>query len=136
MDLCDYFSKFYSLKHCLVEKSEVWCRSLLEPYSVQFSSVTQSCMTLCHPMNCSTPGLPVHHQLPEFSQTHVHWVGNAIQPSLLPPIPPSIRTILNKCKYVKHSILDYKSHSIMLESYFFHCLHFSAIAYINGTHVD
>ena len=47
----------------------------------QFSSVTQSCPTLCNPMNCSTPGLPIHHQLPEFTQTHVHWVGDAIQPS-------------------------------------------------------
>ena len=49
--------------------------------SVQFSSVTQSCLTLCDPMNRSTPGLPVHHQLPESTQTHVHWVGDAIQPS-------------------------------------------------------
>ena len=49
--------------------------------SVQFSSVAQSCPTLCDPMNCSTPGLPVHHQLLEFTQTHVHWVGDAIQPS-------------------------------------------------------
>ena len=49
--------------------------------SVQFSSVTQSCPTLCNPMNCSTPGLPVHHQLPEFTQTHVHRVSDAIQPS-------------------------------------------------------
>ena len=47
----------------------------------QFSSVTQSCLTHCDPMDCSTPGLPVHHQLPEFTQTHVHWVGDAIQPS-------------------------------------------------------
>ena len=46
---------------------------------VQFSSVTQSCPTLCDPMNRSTPGLPVHHQLSEFTQTHVHWVGDAIQ---------------------------------------------------------
>ena len=45
------------------------------------SSVTQSCPTLCHPMDCSTPGLPVHHQLPEFAQTHVHRVGDAVQPS-------------------------------------------------------
>ena len=45
------------------------------------SSVAKSCLTLCDPMNCSTPGLPVHHQLPEFTQTHVHWVGDAIQPS-------------------------------------------------------
>ena len=50
-------------------------------FSVQFSSVAQSCLTLCDPMNCSTPGLPVHHQLPEFTQTHVHRVGDAIQPS-------------------------------------------------------
>ena len=49
--------------------------------SVQFSSVTLSCPTLCDPMNCSTPGLPVHHQLPESTETHVHWVGDAIQPS-------------------------------------------------------
>ena len=49
--------------------------------SVQFSSVAQSCPTLCNPMNRSPPGLPVHHQLPEFTQTHVHWVGDAIQPS-------------------------------------------------------
>ena len=49
--------------------------------SVQFSSVAQKCPTLCNPMNCSTPGLPVHHQLPEFTQTHVHRVGDAIRPS-------------------------------------------------------
>ena len=49
--------------------------------SVQFSSVTQSCPTLCDPMNHSTPGLPVHHQLVEFTQTHVHWVSDAIKPS-------------------------------------------------------
>ena len=77
--------------------------------SVQFSSLAQSCLTLCNPMNCSTPGLlvhyqlpepglPVHYQLPAFTQPHVHRVGNAIQPSLLccpllllPLIPPSIR---------------------------------------------
>ena len=60
-------------------------------FSVQFSSATQSCPTLCHPMNCSMPGLPVHHQLPEFTQTHVHRVGDAIQPShpLSSPSPPA-----------------------------------------------
>ena len=47
----------------------------------QFSSVTQSCPTLCDPMDCSTPGFPVHHQLPDVAQTHVHWVGDTIQPS-------------------------------------------------------
>ena len=66
-------------------------------YSVQFSLVTQSCPTLCDPLNRSTPDLPVHHQLPEFTQTHVH---RSLMPSnhlilcrsllLLPPIPPSI----------------------------------------------
>ena len=59
--------------------------------SVQFSLVTQSCLTLCDPMNCSTPDLPVHHQLPEFTQTHVHQVGDAILPShpLSSPSPPA-----------------------------------------------
>ena len=57
----------------------------------QFSSVTQSCPTLCDPMNRSTPGLPVHHQLPEFTQMHAHQVGDAIQPShpLSSPSPPA-----------------------------------------------
>ena len=59
--------------------------------SVQFSSVAQSCPTLRDPMNRSTPGLPVHHQLPEFTQTHVHRVGDAIQSShpLVSPSPPA-----------------------------------------------
>ena len=59
--------------------------------SVRFSSVTQSCPTLCNPMNCSTTGLPVHHQLPEFTQTHVHQVSDTIQPSppLSSPSPPA-----------------------------------------------
>ena len=48
---------------------------------IQFSSDAETCLTLCHPMNCSTPGLPVHQQLPEFTQTHVHQVSDAIQPS-------------------------------------------------------
>ena len=57
----------------------------------QFTSVAQSCPTLCDPMNCSMPGLPVHHQLPEFTQTHIHRVGDAIQPShpLSSPSPPA-----------------------------------------------
>ena len=56
---------------------------------VQFSSVAHSCLTLCDPVDCSTPGLPVHHQLPEFTQTHPHWVGDAIQPSH-PLLSPSL----------------------------------------------
>ena len=65
----------------------VWFSLLL----VQFSSVAQSCPTLCEPMNCSTPGLPVHHQLLEFTHTHVHLVSDAIQPShlLSSPSPPA-----------------------------------------------
>ena len=57
----------------------------------QFSSVAQSCLTLCNPMNRSTPGFPVHHQLPEFTQTHVHQVSDDIQPShpLSSPSPPA-----------------------------------------------
>ena len=72
----------------------VWMSSLMRSAvsSVQFSSVTQSCLTLCDPMNYSTPDLPVHHQLLEFTQTHVHRVGDAIQPTHLlsspsPPVP-------------------------------------------------
>ena len=53
----------------------------MEEEGVQFSSVAQSCLTLCDPMNRSTPGLPVYHQLPESTQNHIHWVGDAIQPS-------------------------------------------------------
>ena len=58
-----------------------------------FSSVAQSCPTLCHPMDCSTPGLPVHHQFPEFTQTHVHGVSDAIQLShaLLFPSSPTFK---------------------------------------------
>ena len=71
--------------------------------TLHFNSVAQSCPTLCDPMNHSTPGLPVCHQLPEFSQTHAHWVSDAIQSShplssllLLPPIPPSIKVFSNE----------------------------------------
>ena len=66
-----------------------FCRFSLA--SFQFSSVAQSCPTLCDPIECSTPGFPVHNQLPEPAQTHVHWVSDAIQPShpLLSPSPQS-----------------------------------------------
>ena len=58
----------------------------------QFSSVGQLCPTLCDPMNHGKPGFPVHHQLPEFTQIHIHWVGDAIQPSppLSSPSPPAL----------------------------------------------
>ena len=76
-----------------------------EKGSVQFCSVAQSCPTLCDPMDCSTPGLPVHHQLPEFTQTHLHWVSYAIQAShpLLSPFPPALNLFqyqgLFKCQF-------------------------------------
>ena len=72
-----------------IQKMMIMASSLIS--SVQFSSVAQSCPTLCDPMNCSMPGFPVHHQLPEFTQTHVHQVGDSIQPShpLSSPFPPA-----------------------------------------------
>ena len=75
----------------LSKKKEKENPSSVPIHSVQFSSVAQSCPTLCDPMNCSTPGPPVHHQLPEFIQTHVHRVGDTNQPShpLLSPSPPA-----------------------------------------------
>ena len=65
---------------------------LIHSCFIMLSSVTQSCLTLCDTMNCSTPGLPVHRQLLEFTQIHVHWVGDAIQPShpLLSPSSPAL----------------------------------------------
>ena len=71
------------------------------PLSVQFISVTQSCPTLCDPMNRSTPDLPVHHQLPEFTQTHVHWVGDGIQPShsLSSPSPLAFNLSQHQCLF-------------------------------------
>ena len=82
-------------KSCLLRGifiSILYCISSF-PYqnTLQFSLVAQLCPTLCDPMNCSTPGLPVHHQLPEFTQTHVHRVSDAIQPShpLSSPSPPA-----------------------------------------------
>ena len=87
-------------KGCMIDSSDVsrfhgdirgWLNIQFSPRSDQIRSVPQSCPTLCDPMNRSTPGLPVHHQLPEFTQTHIHRVGDAIQPShpLSSPSPPA-----------------------------------------------
>ena len=68
---------------------------MISHYWASVSSVTQSCPTLCSPMDCSTPGLPVQHQLPEFTQTQVHWVSDAIEPShplSSPPAPAFIQS--------------------------------------------
>jgi len=83
--ITDYYQQLYANKMDNLEEMDN-CLSL-----IQFSSVTQSCPTLCDPMNRSTAGLPVHHQLPEFTQTHVHRVSDDIQPShpLSSPSPPA-----------------------------------------------
>ena len=93
--LCD-FTFIWNLK-ILKQRVDEWLlavgrwRKWGDVGSVQFSSDTQSCPTLGDPMNCSMPGLPVYHQLPEFTQTHIHPVSDAIQPShpLSSPSPPA-----------------------------------------------
>ena len=84
------FAMILQLFTCKLKLQDV-CLFMVHMCSVQFNSVTQSCPTLCDPMNRSTPGLPVHHQLPEFTQTHVHQVSDATQPShlLSSPSPPA-----------------------------------------------
>ena len=72
-------------------------------HSVQFSLITQSCLTLCNPVDCSTPGLPVHHQLLEPTQTHVHWVGDAIPPSH--PLP-TLKESANYFSWSKHRLIN------------------------------
>ena len=89
-----YFGSFtgaHDIRARILGKDDESRRKASQRLILQFSSVTQSCLTLCDPMNRSTPGLPVHHQLPEFTQTHVHQVSDAIQPShpLSSPSPPA-----------------------------------------------
>ena len=92
---------------CLLNSVHIFIMQILKDeakhLSVKFISVAQSCPTLCDPVNCNMPGLSVHHQLLESIQTHVHWVGDAIQPShplspllLLPSIFPSISVFSNE----------------------------------------
>ena len=93
--LLDNGTSIGSCVFLLIYKTHFIVRKLIllwaNEWTVQFNSVTQLCSTLCEPMNCSTPGFPVHHQLPESTQTRVHWVGDAIQPShpLSSPSPPA-----------------------------------------------
>ena len=90
------FSVWFLCLNCsrkqLKKKKERKKEKILIEFYPSVSSVAQSCLTLCIPMNYRTPGLPVHHQLPEFAQTHVHWVSDAIQPShpLSSPSPPAL----------------------------------------------
>ena len=81
------FKPIVGLAYC----DQIWWENLLLDTWSSVSSVAQSCPSLWDPMYCSTPGLLVHHQLPEFAQTHVHWIGDAIQPShpLSSPSPPA-----------------------------------------------
>ena len=83
------FTKATTWKQSVYKENAAYTYTI--EYSVQFSSVAQSCPTLCDPMNCSTPGLPVHQQLPEFTQSHVDRVSDVIQPShpLSSPSPPA-----------------------------------------------
>ena len=97
------FSLYVSPKVGLLDHTVI-----LEPLSVQFSSVAQSCPTLCDPMDYIMPGFPVHHQLPELAQTHVHSVGDAIQPShpLLSPSPPAFNLSQHEGPLAK--VLEFK----------------------------
>ena len=92
----------------------------------QLSSVTQSCLTLCDPMNHSTPGLPVHHQLPEFTQIHVHWDSDAIQPShpLSSPSPsvPNLSQHQGLFQWVKSSHEVAKVLEFQLQHQSFQCI--------------
>ena len=86
-----YQQRYDSAHKDVTWEANMWITTLMENESVQISSVGQSCLTLYDLMNHSTPGLPVHHQLTEFTQTHLHWVSDAIQRShpLSSPSPPA-----------------------------------------------
>ena len=82
---------FWTAENCLSQCPQITFLLCGDRDTIQFSWVSQLCLTICDHMDCSTSGFPVHHQLPELSQTHVHWVSDAIQPShpLLPSSPPA-----------------------------------------------
>ena len=110
--LCPWFSRqkywiscYFLFQEIIPDQRSNSCLALpsyILKASVQFSSVTQSCPTLCDSMNGSTPGLPVHHQLPEFTQSHVHLVSDAIQPFhplSLSPSPPATNPSQNQSHF-------------------------------------
>ena len=98
---CSFVILIFLIKYNSLSNSTFWIaysfstKKLCNYHCHQFSSVAQSCPTLCNPMNRSTPGLPVHHQLPEFTQTHIHRVSDAIQPSHPQSSPSLSKTSLN-----------------------------------------
>ena len=89
-------------------------------FIIEFSSVAQLCPTLCNPMNCSTPGLPVHHQLLEFTKTHVHRVGDAIQLShpLSSPSPPAVNS--SQCESLFQWVNSSHEMAKLLQLQFYH----------------
>ena len=97
------------------------CRQILYSlsHSVQFSSVAQSCLTLWDPMNRSMPGLPVHHQLPEFTQTHVHQVSDAIQPShpLSSPSPPAPQSLPASESFPMSQLFTWATREVHISGY-------------------
>ena len=97
-EVCSNYWTLFSLSKMVAEQNQLHQKS---------SSVAQLCLTLCNPMNCSTPGFPVHHQLPECTQTHVHRVSDVIQPShpLSSPSPPAP----NPCQH--HSLFQWVNSS-------------------------
>ena len=78
LQVCDYMQSVKAIT-AIIELTMTVYQNLFSGVFSQFNSVAQSCLTLCNPMDCSTPGLPIHHQLLEFTQTHVHWVSDATQ---------------------------------------------------------
>ena len=110
-----------------IQKNESFFDSFSSVQFHQFSSVAQSCPTLCNPIDNSTPSLPVHHQLPEFTQTHVYWVGDAIQPShpLLPSSPPAFNLSQHQGLFLWVSSFHQVKKNIGVSasaSFIFHCI--------------
>ena len=94
------------------------CKPRTSQTEAQFSSVTQSCPTLCDPMDCSTPGFPVHHQFPEFTQTHVHQVSDAIQPSFVVPFSSHLQSFPASGSFQKSQLFTkYWSFSFSISLY-------------------
>ena len=106
---------YYFHSYCMTTAIHLAAPNFNRVWNYQIRSVAQSCQTLCNPMNRSTPGLPVHHQLPEFTQTHIHQVSDAIQPfhplsSPFPPVPnPSQHQSLFQWVNSLHEVAKHQS---------------------------